>query len=134
MSEMKTLLYLRACQPLWHVSWLIFHRIEFHFFLSSRFGTAVVVRLFCSLADAQDETVSSNHAPGFIQAFLIMNTYDVYLYLDGRTQIIKIRASSGLEAKAIAETRLGIAERGFDQDRRVFAVSERQDRDTCREE
>ncbi|BBA35487.1 hypothetical protein sS8_3550 [Methylocaldum marinum] len=63
-----------------------------------------------------------------------MNTYDVYLYLDGRTQIIKIRASSSLEAKAIAEARLGIAEHGFDQDRRVFAVSERQDPDACREE
>ncbi len=54
-----------------------------------------------------------------------MNTYDVYFYLGGRIQILKVEASTTLEAKAIAETRLGIADKGFDPDRRVFAVSQR---------
>lgn len=61
----------------------------------------------------------------FSRVFLDMNTYDVYFYLGGRTQILKVEASTTLEAKAIAETRLGITEKGFDPDRRVFAVSER---------
>jgi len=54
-----------------------------------------------------------------------MKTYDVYLYFDGRTEIIKVDAATSLEAKAIAESHAGIAEKGFDQDRHVFAVSER---------
>lgn len=62
-----------------------------------------------------------------------MNTYDVYLYLDGRTEVIKIKAPTSLEAKAIAETQLGIAERGFDQNRHVFAVSERENQNFSRE-
>ncbi|HYE34261.1 hypothetical protein [Methylocaldum sp.] len=62
-----------------------------------------------------------------------MNTYDVYFYLDGRTEIIKVEAATSIEAKAIAETHLGITERGFDQDRHVFAVSERTNRDLRRE-
>lgn len=70
--------------------------------------------------------------PGFIRFFRIMNIYDVYLYRDGCTEIIKVEAATSLEAKAIAESRLGIAESGFDQDRHVFAVSERTDRDSWR--
>jgi hypothetical protein len=62
-----------------------------------------------------------------------MNTYDVYLYLDGRTEIIKVDAANSLEAKAIAEIHIGIAERGFDQDKHVFAVSERSNRDPQRD-
>jgi len=62
-----------------------------------------------------------------------MNTYDVYLYLDGRTEILKIEAATSLEAKAIAEIHVGIAESGFDQDRHVFAVSERKNQESRRD-